>query len=262
MVMQTLELADLVHFTPADSLRLETDDPRLPTDETNLAYRAAALLQQEYAVRRGVHIRLQKKIPLAAGLAGGSADAAAVLKGLTRLWELPLATEELCRLGALLGSDVPFCLAGGTALATGRGEVITPLADLPSRPVVLAKLPVDVPTAAVYRQYRAAAVAVRPNTEAVVAAVARGDWHTVEQCLVNVLESVTIANYPAIAAVKTLMLAAGAAGSLMSGSGPTVFGLAADDAAAGRMAARLRQETAAAILVTKTAQREGNAATV
>ncbi|MDU4960855.1 MAG: 4-(cytidine 5'-diphospho)-2-C-methyl-D-erythritol kinase [Sporomusaceae bacterium] len=256
MIMQSLELADLIHITPAATLVLETDDPRLAADETNLAYRAAVLLQREYNIRRGAHIRLEKKIPLAAGLAGGSSDAAAVLKGLARLWELPLDTATLGRLGSRLGSDVPFCLAGGTALASGRGEVITPLADLPPRPVVLAKPPFDVSTAAVYGQYRPDAVAVRPDTAAVLSAVGRGDWRMVEAGLVNVLESVTLPLYPRISAAKAAMLAAGADACLMSGSGPTVFGLAADTAAAGRIAGQLRAGTDAAVFVTATSPRE------
>ncbi len=256
MVMQSLELADRVHLRPAGSLLIETGDPRLPPDESNLAYRAAALLKRECGIDKGVHIRLEKRIPMAAGLAGGSSDAAAVLKGLVQLWKLPLTLKDLSVLGALLGSDVPFCLAGGTALATGRGEVITPLRDLPSRPVVLAKLPVEVATAAVYRQYRPEAVARHPETQAVLTAVEQADWRGVEQRLANVLESVTVKQYPQIAAIKALMCDAGATGSLMSGSGPTVFCLAENEATASQIARRLAQECAAEVIVTKTSQRE------
>lgn len=256
MIMQSLELADIVHLRPADSILIETDDPRLNADESNLAYRAAALLKREYRRDEGVHIRLEKRIPLAAGLAGGSSDAAAVLKGLVQLWKLPLTLQELSALGALLGSDVPFCLAGGTALATGRGEVITSLRDLPSRPVVLAKLPVEVATASVYKQYRSEAVITRPDTSAVLTAVEQANWRGVEQRLANVLESVTVKQYPQIAVIKELMLDAGATGCLMSGSGPTVFCLAEDESAAKRIAHRLAQECAAEVIVTKTSQRE------
>jgi 4-diphosphocytidyl-2-C-methyl-D-erythritol kinase len=256
MIMQTVALADLVHLRQADSILIETDDSRLPGDESNLAYRAAALLRRECGVERGVHIRLEKKIPLAAGLAGGSSDAAAVLKGLVQLWELRLTPEDLSRLGASLGSDVPFCLYGGTALATGRGEVITQLRDLPSRPVVLAKPPVDVATASVYKGYRPEAVGVHPDTQSVLTAISQGNWHTIEHSLVNVLESVTVNEHPQIAAIKAMMLGAGATGSLMSGSGPTVFCLAEDDATARQIAQRLTQECTAEVIVTKTSQRE------
>lgn len=256
MIMQTVELADLVHLHQADSILIETDDPRLPGNESNLAYRAAALLRRECGTDRGVHIRLEKKIPMAAGLAGGSSDAAAVLKGLVQLWELPLTPKDLSRLGASLGSDVPFCLYGGTALATGRGEVITQLRDLPSRPVVLAKLPVDVVTASVYKGYRPEAVVVHPDTQSVLTAISQSNWHKVESSLVNVLESVTIKEHSQIAAIKTMMLDAGATGSLMSGSGPTVFCLAEDDTTARQIARRLTQECTAEVIVTKTSQRE------
>lgn len=258
MIMQTLALADLVHLREADSILLETNDLRLPADESNLAYRAAALLRRECGIDRGVHIRLEKRIPMAAGLAGGSSDAAAVLKGLTQLWKLSLTADDLSRLGATLGSDVPFCLFGGTALATGRGEVITQLRDLPSRPVVLAKLPVDVATASVYKGYRPEAVAVHPDTQSVLLAISQANWHTIEHSLVNVLESVTVKQYPQIAEIKTLMLNAGATNSLMSGSGPTVFCLAEDDTAARQIAQRLTQECTAEVIVTKTSQREIN----
>ena len=257
MIMQSVALSDQVRLSAADALILETNDPRLPGDETNLAYRAAVLLQNRYGVRRGVHIWLEKQIPLAAGLAGGSSDAAAVLKGLNHFWDLSIPEEELLHLGASLGSDVPFCFYGGTALATGRGEIITPLADLPARPVVLAKLPVSVATAHVYQHYQPDAVKQHPDTESVLAAIGKGDWHGVDKCLANVLESVTIPEHPQIAQIKEIMNASGASGSLMSGSGPTVFCLTDDETAAAQIAGRVKQAFAAAdVFVTRTAQRE------
>ena len=256
MIMQSLELADCVHLRDADTISLETDSRQLPADETNLAYRAAVLLQRQYRVQRGVHICLEKKIPLAAGLAGGSADAAAVLRGLSWLWELNLTPRELCGLGAVLGSDVPFCLYGGTALATGRGELVAELPNLPPRAVVLAKPPIGVATAHVYSQYRSETVRIHPDTEAVLAAVRRSDWQGIESSLVNVLESVTITENPQLAAMKELMLAAGATGSLMSGSGPTVFCLTENETIAIDIAQRVKQNFQAEVIVTKTAQRQ------
>jgi 4-diphosphocytidyl-2-C-methyl-D-erythritol kinase len=256
MIMQSLELADRIVIREADSLSLETDDERLPADESNLAYKAALLLMQEYGIRRGAHIRLEKNIPLAAGLAGGSSDAAAVIKGLARLWDLPLTPADLHRLGACLGSDVPFCFSGGTALATGRGEVIRQLPDLPPRPVVLAKPPIGVATAHVYQNYRQEAVNKRPDTEKVLTAVRHSDWKTIDCNLVNVLETVTIKEHPEIAAIKEVMAAQGAAGCLMSGSGPTVFCLVDDERDAVKIADQVRADFAAEVFVTKTARRE------
>lgn len=255
MIMQSVELADRVYLCEADRLTLETNDERLPADESNLAFRAAALLLREYGLRRGALIRLEKRIPLAAGLAGGSADAAAVLMGLSALWNLSLSRAELHRLGASLGSDVPFCFAGGTALATGRGEVITQLVDLPVRPVVLAKLPAGVATAHVYQNFRPENVYQRPDTQKVLTAVRQADWRTIESNLVNVLETVTIKETPEIAAVKELMLSSGAAGSLMSGSGPTVFCLVDDEATAQAVASQVKRNFAAEVFITKTARR-------
>ena len=251
MIMQSLELADQIIIRESDSLLLETDDERLPADESNLAYKAAVLLMREYGLQRGAHIRLEKRIPLAAGLAGGSSDAAAVLKGLSQLWELKLSQTDLQRLGACLGSDVPFCFAGGTALATGRGELIQQLPDLPPKFVVLVKPPIGVATAHVYKNFRLEAVRVRPNTEQALNAVKRGDWAAID--LVNVLETVTIKEHPEIADIKKMMLEQGAPSCLMSGSGPTVFCLADDEASAVSIADKIKSNFTAEVFVTKTA---------
>lgn len=256
MIMQSVALADTIYLSDAPAISLVVDRSDLPADESNLAYKAASLLQRECGVRYGACIRLEKRIPLAAGLAGGSSDAAAVLKGLNQLWGLSLSEEKLFTLAASLGSDIPFCLYGGTALATGRGEVIQPLPDLPARSLVLAKLPVSVATAHVYQSYCAEAVTRHPDTQAVLAAIHQGDWQGIDSRLVNVLESVTIKEQPQIAEIKQCMLAAGATGSLMSGSGPTVFCLADDLVAAGQIAHRLRQTFQAEVFVTQTTGRE------
>lgn len=252
MLMQSIDLADTIYLSEATKLTLETNDSCLPTDIHNLAYQAAVLLQQEYNINRGAHIRLIKRIPVAAGLAGGSTDAAAVLKGLTTLWDLALTESDLSRLAACLGSDVPFCLRGGTALATGRGEQLTQLPDLPSRWLVLVKLPLEVSTASVYQAYRETDSLVHPDTTLAVAAINQGAWGKLDYNLVNVLESVTIKQHPEIGDLKQALLAAGADAVLMSGSGPSVFALAADESAAHTIARRL-QPLAADIIVTNTA---------
>ncbi len=259
MIMQALELADELEFflLPGGEIVLEVDDPRLPADETNLAYRAAALLKETFQVKQGVRIVLKKAIPMAAGLAGGSADAAAVLAGLNELWNLQISLAELEVLAAQLGSDIPFCLRGGTMLAVGRGEQLVSLPDFPACYVVLAKLPVGVPTPWVYGQYRSEAVAERPDTQGVIRCLEAGDQQGVIRRLCNVLESVTIPAHPEIALLKAKMLEYGALASLMSGSGPTVFGLVDSQEKAESIARRLQKETTAEIIVTKTGVKVG-----
>lgn len=253
MVMQSIALADTVGLAmQPEGITVTADIAGLDCGPSNLAYRAAALLQEACGVSRGVRITLTKNIPLAAGLAGGSADAAAVLRGLNVIWGLGLELEELERLGAKLGSDVPFCLSGGTQLATGRGEALSPLPPLPRCWVVLAKLPVDVSTAWVYGDYDAARVHRHPEINGMKAALARQDIAGVAGLLGNVLETVTIPAHPEIARLKQYMLEYGALASLMSGSGPTVFGLAENRDRAGDIAARLAEVTTARIIITET----------
>ncbi|VBB06561.1 4-diphosphocytidyl-2c-methyl-d-erythritol kinase [Lucifera butyrica] len=252
MIMQSIDLADIVRLTPRGSgITLSVDVSGLSDGEDNLAYRAAKLLADTYNVRQGVHIALEKHIPLAAGLAGGSTDAAAVLKGLNTLWNLRRSSSELERLAASLGSDVPFCLHGGTMLATGRGEVVSPLPDLPFCYFVLAKPPVEVSTAWVYRQYRAEAVKEHPDLAGMRAALTEKDLQGVAARFSNVLESVTIPAYPAVNELKTRLLHCGAGHCLMSGSGPTVFGLVRCREEAGRIAARLQDDQGTRIMIAR-----------
>jgi 4-diphosphocytidyl-2-C-methyl-D-erythritol kinase len=195
---------------------------------------------------------LDKRIPLAAGLAGGSADAAAVLKGLNTLWDLKLSLDELSTLAAKLGSDVPFCLYNNTMLATGRGEILEPLPPLAPCYVVLAKPAVEVSTAWVYQQFKADKVTVRPNIAVMRQCLAMGNLEGVAQKLSNVLESVTIPVYPEIARIKESMIAFGAMAALMSGSGPTVFGLVRNREQANEIACRLKAEGVPEIFVAET----------
>ena len=253
MIMQAVNLADEVTLSsrPGDIV-LTVSRTDLPADASNLAYRAAALLKEYTGCGQGVHIALDKHIPMAAGLAGGSADAAAVLKGLNTLWDLRLGMAELSKLAARLGSDVPFCLFNGTMLAAGRGEMVTPLPPLPACYVVLAKPPADVPTAWVYRQFKPDRVAVRPDIAAMCKALEQGRLDGVADKLANVLESVTIPAHPEIARIKKCMLHCGAMAALMSGSGPTVFGLVSSLDQTESIVSRLKAEGVPEIFVAET----------
>ena len=255
MVMQTIGLHDtLVMEKTERDIELSINVPWLKADEKNLAWRAAELIRQEYGIEGGVRIELTKRIPVAAGLAGGSADAAAVLKGMNDLYGLQLDEEKLCELGARLGSDIPFCIMGGTMLATGRGEVLTRLSDMPETWVVLAKPRISVSTAWAYQNYDEQGAERHPDNEAIKQAIARGNRKAVAGLLCNVLESVTIKKYDVIAEYKQMMLDKGAMASMMSGSGPTVFGLAKNREQAEAIADVLRQETNADVFVTRTFQ--------
>lgn len=228
MVMQAVGLSDVLTLEKreAPGVGLSIDVSWLRADEKNLAYRAAKLMQEEYHLPGGVEIHLTKRIPMAAGLAGGSADAAAVLRGMDELYELGAGDEKLCELGARLGSDIPFTLMGGTMLATGRGEVLRRLPDFPETYVVLAKPYVSVSTAWAYGAYDAHPAERHPDNDAMIRAIEAGDRRKAASFLCNVLESATIKRYEVISKLKEMMKEAGALASLMSGSGPTVFGFA------------------------------------
>lgn len=205
-------------------IRLTSDSDGVPLDESNLAYKAAKLLIGHDGIGEGVHIHIIKRIPVAAGLAGGSADAAAVFMGMNELFGLGHSKEELQELGVKLGADVPFCIMGGTALAEGIGEKLTRIEAMPKMYVVIAKPPISVSTKHVYENLRLEQM-VHPDMERILAAMRHKDLAAMTGLLGNVLESVTIDEYPLIRELKEAMLETGAAGSLMSGSGPTVFGV-------------------------------------
>ncbi|WAA12338.1 4-(cytidine 5'-diphospho)-2-C-methyl-D-erythritol kinase [Fervidibacillus halotolerans] len=230
MVMTTVDLADRLELTllEEDRIIVHSESRFVPSGERNLAYQAADMLKRELNIRKGVEISIEKHIPVAAGLAGGSSDAAAVLRGLNKLWNLRLSLHELAEIGAKIGSDVPFCVYGGTALAKGRGEIITPLPPPPSCWVILAKLPIGVSTAEVYENLSLDKIE-HPNTEIMVEAIKNNDYFTMCQNVGNVLENVTLMRYPEVADIKEDMLRFGADAALMSGSGPTVYALARHD---------------------------------
>lgn len=257
MVMQSIDLYDTVTLTKQDKgIRLVTNRDDLPGDSSNLAYQAAHLLQQTYSLTTGVNITLHKKIPIAAGLAGGSSDAAAVLKGMNELFKLELSDLQLMQLGAQLGSDVPFCLSGGTQLASGRGEKLAVLPQLPSCYVVLAKSAIAVSTAWVYQNYLPYHVLRHPDVDSLVAALGEQDLSKVLTSCGNVLESVTFRAYPALAELKEKMARFGMLMSLMSGSGPTIFALTTEKETALRLKADLEKEPTLFVEVVKTVTRE------
>ncbi|WP_127588087.1 4-(cytidine 5'-diphospho)-2-C-methyl-D-erythritol kinase [Paenibacillus koleovorans] len=242
MIMTMVDLADRLEMTelPRDTIIISSQAGYIPLDEKNLAFQAAKLIKDRYNVRTGVYIHLDKRIPVAAGLAGGSSDAAAALRGLNRLWKLNIPTEELQTLGAELGSDVPFCVTGGTAIARGRGEKLEPIATPPQCWVVLAKPPIHVSTQEIYGKLNAKAISRHPSVPRMRRAIEHQQFYEMCQAMGNVLEDVTVRLYPEVRQIKECMLRLGADGVLMSGSGPTVFGLVAKESKVARLYNGLR----------------------
>lgn len=225
--MQSIDLYDILQFseTSSNNIEITCNVPYIPLDERNLVYRAAQVFQRKTGIQRGVAIDLKKNIPVSAGLAGGSSDAAACLRGLNRLWNLDLSLNQLAEMGAEIGSDVPFCLYGGTALATGRGEKIELLPPAPPLWVVLVKPGMSVSTAEVYRRLLVNQIEQHPDQQAMQQALIDGDVQQIVDQLGNALEKVTFQMHPEVRLVKERMVRYGAQGALMSGSGPTVFGI-------------------------------------
>lgn len=227
MVMQTIHLFDRLEIrkTETGKIKLETNLPFLPTNENNLVYRAAKLLIDEFSIKDGLDIKLHKHIPVAAGMAGGSTDAAAVLYGMNRIFDLGLSKEELMRRGVRIGADVPYCLMRGTALAEGIGEKLTALPPMVKCPVLIAKPQISVSTKFVYENLKLNEWTVHPDIDLLLRDMREKNLRKIAADMGNVLETVTIPNYPVIAQIKENMREHGACGAMMSGSGPTVFGL-------------------------------------
>ncbi|WP_054951059.1 4-(cytidine 5'-diphospho)-2-C-methyl-D-erythritol kinase [Numidum massiliense] len=242
MVMTTIDLADRIDLceTAHSAIHVASSSGVLPSDERNLAYLAAARLKERYGISQGVSIYIQKKIPIAAGLAGGSSDAAATLRGLNRLWHLGLTLDELAVIGAEIGSDVPFCLYGGTALARGRGEKLQQLPPPPPCWVVLAKPPISVSTKEVFQTLQVEDIRDHPRTPLMVQALREQNYEAMCKFSCNVLESVTMAQHPEVKAYKNCLLRFGVDMALMSGSGPTVFALLNQDTRVNRVVNALR----------------------
>ena len=246
MVMQTLALYDGVYIKKIEkpTVRLKTNLSWLPTDQRNLASRGAMLLRERFHIREGVFILLEKHIPVAAGLAGGSADCAAVLVGMNKLFQLNLSLKELMEIGLTLGTDIPYCIMRGTALASGLGEDLQRIEPVcPAFSVVLVKPPVNVSTAFVYQHLDLNHIYTHPDTHQMLAAIRRQDAEGICAHLENVLETVTIPLYPQIQQIKNRLIALGAKGALMSGSGPTVYGLFENKTKAEAAAFAMKQES-------------------
>lgn len=227
MVMQSLEIYDIVTIekTEESGIVVTTNREDLPVDRSNLAYKAADMLYAEFGMKEGVKIHLEKHIPVAAGMAGGSSDGAAVLIGINEIFELGLSEMELRDRGVKLGADVPYCIMQGTVLAEGIGEELSRLAPMPACHVLLAKPPVGVSTKMVYEKLDSYEGYAHPNVDAVIEGLKEGDLTKITSNMGNVLEQVTVDMYPEITKIENLMKECGALNAMMSGSGPTVFGI-------------------------------------
>jgi 4-diphosphocytidyl-2-C-methyl-D-erythritol kinase len=258
MILQSIDLCDRVDIRKiisnggTDNIQVTCTNTEVPCDRTNLAYKAAALMQSVYPEIGGVEIAIDKQIPMGAGLAGGSANAAAVLVGVDRLWELGLTQPQLCDFAAQLGSDIPFCVTGGTALATGRGEILSPLPDLTDLVLVICKpRNIAIATAWAYQTFRSQGLLAtskikdRNLSSQIVAAIASGGESSINKIgrlLYNDLERVVLPEYPAITDLKNKLLDQECLGAMMSGSGSTVFAIAPDLDCANRIAESVKTD--------------------
>ena len=227
MVMQSIDLYDKINIykLKTDEIKITTNLGFLPTGPDNLVYKVAADLKERFNITSGVSIDLYKFIPVSAGLAGGSTDAAAVLKGMNQMFDLKLSTKELMEIGAKYGADIPYCIMSGTALAEGIGEKLTPLNPCPSCYVVIGKPGISVSTKFVYQNLKLTEDMVHPDIDGIISSINAQDIYGVADRLSNVLETVTESAYPIISEIKSTMVKEGALNAIMSGSGPTVFGL-------------------------------------
>lgn len=238
MIMQTVDIYDelVLERRKQPGIELRMDNSELPSGGDNLICRAADLLFREKKITEGVNISLTKRIPIAAGMAGGSADAAAALRGVNELFDLGYSLKELQALGVGLGADIPYCLAGGTMLSEGIGEILTPLPAPPAAHLVIAKPDINVSTAFVYGNLHADRLAWHPDIDGMIVALQKGDLDGITDRLGNVLETVTVKAHPVIEQIRELLRKQGAENALMSGSGPTVFGIFKEKETAARAA--------------------------
>ena len=229
MIMQTIGLHDDLEIrkTKTPGIQVKTNLYYLPTNENNLVYKAAKLLMDEFQIQDGVSIQLKKRIPVAAGMAGGSSDGAAVLWGINQMYGLGLSMQALMERGVRLGADVPYCIMRGTALSEGIGEILTPLPPMPKCTILIAKPGISVSTKFVYENLHANDLKPEqhPDVDSMIEAMRQKDLGLLCSRMGNVLETVTIPAYPVINEIKRTMMDNGAIGSMMSGSGPTVFGI-------------------------------------
>ena len=245
MVMQTVYLYDRVTLekTREPGIEISTNLSYLPVNENNIAYKAAELLRGEFGIREGIRITLEKHIPVAAGMAGGSSNAAAVLFGMNRMFGLGLSEEGLKERGVTLGADVPYCIMRGTVLAEGIGEILTPLPPLPKCYVLIAKPPLSASTRTVYEKIDREGIKSHPDIDGILAGLQEGDLQQVAGSMGNVLEQVMLEEHPVLQRIKDVMIGSGALNAMMSGSGPTVFGIFTSRGRARAAAARLKRQT-------------------
>ncbi|OXX83706.1 4-diphosphocytidyl-2C-methyl-D-erythritol kinase [Paraclostridium benzoelyticum] len=228
MIMQTIDLYDKLKITEIEenSILIKSNSLDIPLNEDNIMYKAVNLLKNQFNIEKGIEISIEKNIPVAAGMAGGSSNAAAVLVGLNKLWNLGLSENELKDIGLKLGADVPFCITGGSALAEGIGEELTNIKGLPENLNILVCKPnIFVSTKEVYQSLNMDKVKRRPQNKELIDALQKEDVKFISENMVNVLEEVTSLNYSEIGQIEDIMIKNKALGSMMSGSGPTVFGL-------------------------------------
>lgn len=230
MIMQTVGLYDLLTMKKIkdDKIQMTCNLTFLPTDERNLVYKAVKLMKDKYHIKDGVEINLNKRIPVAAGMAGGSSNCAAALKGMNQLFDLGLSIDELCEIGVTLGADVPYCIWGGTALSEGIGEKLSRVDAMPECYILIAKPGISVSTAFVYQNLNLSGLAKHPDIDGMLECLMTKDLKGICDRLENVLETVTIKEYPIIEEVKKHLVDQGAMGALMSGSGPTIFAIFQD----------------------------------
>lgn len=242
MIMQTIHMYDQIDIAKSEEpgIRIKTNLSYLPCNENNLVHKAAKLLMDEFHITKGLDIRLRKFIPVAAGMAGGSSDAAAVMVGVNRMFHLDLTMGELAKRGVAIGADVPYCIMRGTALAEGIGEQLTQLPAMPPCYILVGKPGINVSTKNVYKGLRVDEIEKHPDIDGMIDAIREGSLEGVTARMANVLEEVTIKDYPVIADIKQNMIENGALNALMSGSGSTVFGIFDDRRTAERAYQKLQ----------------------
>ncbi len=252
-ILHTVDLHDAITLREREEgIEVSTDNPAVPDDARNLVVRAAQVLRETFGVPRGVEINISKGIPMASGLGGGSSDAAITLLGLVQMWKIRLNGRGLLSLAASLGSDVPFFLEGGAAMARGRGDRVSWLPPLPTTWVVLARPRVEVSTAWAYQNLNLTGVRVRPDVSGMVEAMRREDLAGVGRLMGNVFYSMIATQYPVVPEIKERILAGEAYGATLSGTGPTIFGLMANEAAARKTAEELRRLPDVEVFVSRT----------
>lgn len=231
MIMQTIGLHDKLSINTIHNpnIKMKTNLPFLPVNDKNIVYKAVSLIKEKYQIKEGIYINLKKRIPVSAGLAGGSTDAAAALIGMNKLFDLDLSLEDLMDIGVTLGADVPYCLIGGTALSEGIGEKLTSLPPFPDSNILIVKPNINVSTKKIYGNFDLSKVENHPNIDGIITGIKDNNLQEATNHFANVLETVTVKMHPKINIIKETMLNQGALTSLMSGSGPTVFGIFDDN---------------------------------